>query len=155
MFKKTYTVDNVKRVNLNYINSAFDTGILGMSMFFIENSTENSKQLHTSTINSGLWLFEQNWGKFNLATSGYLKMGNGFTIQWGLTASSVNNSDYRYFPITFENTCSVGLASYSSFDSSGQGTSFHKIDKTKFLLGCRLASGEIVSGQVAWVAIGY
>ena len=140
---------------MNYINSAFDTGILGMSMFFIENSTENSKQLHTSTINSGLWLFEQNWGKFNLATSGYLKMGNGFTIQWGLTASSVNNSDYRYFPITFENTCSVGLASYSSFDSSGQGTSFHKIDKTKFLLGCRLASGEIVSGQVAWVAIGY
>ena len=48
LFKKTYTVNGTKRVNLNYVNSAMDTGITGMSMFFIDISSENNKNLHTS-----------------------------------------------------------------------------------------------------------
>lgn len=93
--------------------------------------------------------------KIGLSNPGYLKMGNGLIIQWGIMSSSVNNTDYKYFPIAFENAVFMGVSSYSNLDSSGMGTSFQKVDKSRFLLGCRLSNGTLITGYVQWIAIGH
>ena len=157
LFKKTYTVNGTKRVNLNYINSAMDTGITGMSMFFLDISSENTKNLHTSTTNSGLWQIEQNWGKFNLSAPGYFRMGNGLTIQWFFAQTLASNGDAGTlvsFPIAFESSV-FGL--YATDSGSGAHTTGANAENR---FQCRVwgrypVTGVLINSTLRVLAIGY
>ena len=157
LIKKTYTVDNVKRVYLNYINSAFDTGILGMSMFFIDMSSENNKNLHTSIINSGIWQIEQNWGKFNLSAPGFFKMGNGLTFQWFFAKTLASNGDAGTlinYPIAFDNTV---LTLQGTDGGSGAHTiGVNIVDRFQCRVWGRFPStGALINSTIRVFAIGY
>ena len=157
LFKKTYTVNGIKRVNLNYINSAMDTGITGMSMFFIDVSSENAKNLHTSTTNSGLWQIEQSWGKFNLSEPGYFKMGNGLTFQWFFAQTLASNGDAGTlisYPIAFDNTV---LTLQGTDGGSGAHTiGANIVDRFRCRVWGRFPStGALVNSTIRVFAIGY
>ena len=157
LFKKTYTVNGIKRVNLNYINSAMDTGITGMSMFFIDVSSENAKNLHTSTTNSGLWQIEQNWGKFNLSAPGFFKMGNGLTFQWFFAQSLASNGDAGTlinYPIAFDNTV---LTLQGTDGGSGAHTiGVNIVDRFQCRVWGRFPStGALINSTIRVFAIGY
>lgn len=157
LFKKTYTVNGIKRVNLNYINSAMDTGITGMSMFFIDVSSENAKNLHTSTTNSGLWQIEQSWGKFDLSEPGYFKMGNGLTFQWFFAQTLASNGDAGTlisYPIAFDNTA---LTLQGTDGGSGAHTiGANIVDRFRCRVWGRFPStGELINSTIRVFAIGY
>ena len=157
LFKKTYTVNGIKRVNLNYINSAMDTGITGMSMFFIDVSSENAKNLHTSTTNSGLWQIEQSWGKFNLSAPGYFKMGNGLTFQWFFAQTLASNGDAGTlisYPIAFDNTV---LTLQGTDGGSGAHTiGANIVDRFQCRVWGRFPStGALINSTLRILAIGY
>ena len=157
LFKKTYTVNGIKRVNLNYINSAMDTGITGMSMFFIDVSSENAKNLHTSTTNSGLWQIEQSWGKFNLSAPGYFKMGNGLTFQWFFAQTLASNGDAGTlisYPIAFDNTV---LTLQGTDGGSGAHTiGANIVDRFQCRVWGRFPStGALINSTIRVFAIGY
>ena len=157
LFKKTYTVNGIKRVNLNYINSAMDTGITGMSMFFIDVSSENAKNLHTSTTNSGLWQIEQSWGKFNLSEPGYFKMGNGLTFQWFFAQTLASNGDAGTlisYPIAFDNTV---LTLQGTDGGSGAHTiGANIVDRFQCRVWGRFPStGALINSTLRILAIGY
>ncbi len=157
LFKKTYTVNGIKRVNLNYINSAMDTGITGMSMFFIDVSSENAKNLHTSTTNSGLWQIEQNWGKFNLSAPGFFKMGNGLTFQWFFAQTLASNGDAGTlinYPIAFDNTV---LTLQGTDGGSGAHTiGVNIVDRFQCRVWGRFPStGALINSTIRVFAIGY
>ena len=157
LFKKTYTVNGIKRVNLNYINSAMDTGITGMSMFFIDVSSENAKNLHTSTTNSGLWQIEQNWGKFNLSAPGFFKMGNGLTFQWFFAHTLESNGDAGTlinYPIAFDNTV---LTLQGTDGGSGAHTiGVNIVDRFQCRVWGRFPStGALINSTIRVFAIGY
>ena len=157
LFKKTYTVNGIKRVNLNYINSAMDTGITGMSMFFIDVSSENAKNLHTSTTNSGLWQIEQSWGKFNLSEPGYFKMGNGLTFQWFFAQTLASNGDAGTlisYPIAFDNTV---LTLQGTDGGSGAHTiGANIVDRFRCRVWGRFPStGALINSTIRVFAIGY
>ena len=157
LFKKTYTVNGIKRVNLNYINSAMDTGITGMSMFFIDIISENNKNLHTSTVNSGLWQIEQSWGKFNLSAPGYFKMGNGLTFQWFFAQTLASNGDAGTlisYPIAFDNTV---LTLQGTDGGSGAHTiGANIVDRFQCRVWGRFPStGALINSTLRILAIGY
>ena len=157
LFKKTYTVNGIKRANLNYINSAMDTGITGMSMFFIDISSENTKNLHTSTTNSGLWQIEQSWGKFNLSAPGYFKMGNGLTFQWFFAqtlASSGDAGTLISYPIAFDNAV---LTLQGTDGGSGAHTvGANIVDRFQCRVWGRFPStGALINSTLRILAIGY
>ena len=157
LFKKTYTVNGIKRVNLNYINSAMDTGITGMSMFFIDVSSENAKNLHTSTTNSGLWQIEQSWGKFNLSAPGYFKMGNGLTFQWFFAQTLASNGDAGTlisYPIAFDSTV---LTLQGTDGGSGAHTiGANIVDRFQCRVWGRFPStGALINSTLRILAIGY
>ncbi len=93
--------------------------------------------------------------KLRLSNPGYAKLANGLTMQWGHTTSSISSTDYKYFPVAFDNEVFVGLSSYSTLESLGMGTAFQKVDRSRFLLSCRLSNGNLVQGHVPWIAIGF
>ena len=142
---------------MNYINSAMDTGITGMSMFFIDVPSENTKNLHTSTTNSGLWQIEQNWGKFNLSAPGYFRMGNGLTLQWFFAQTLASNGDSGTlvsFPIAFESSV-FGL--YATDSGSGAHTTGANPENR---FQCRVwgrypATGVLINSTLRVLAIGY
>ena len=157
LFKKTYTVNGTKRVNLEYINSAMDTGIIGMSMFFIDIASENNKNLHTSTVNSGLWQIEQSWGKFNLSAPGYFKMGNGLTFQWFFAQTLASNGDAGTlisYPIAFDNTV---LTLQGTDGGSGAHTiGANIVDRFQCRVWGRFPStGALINSTIRVFAIGY
>ena len=157
LFKKTYTVNGIKRVNLNYINSAMDTGITGMSMFFIDVSSENAKNLHTSTTNSGLWQIEQSWGKFNLSEPGYFKMGNGLTFQWFFAQTLASNGDAGTlisYPIAFDNTALTLQGTDGGSEAHTIGANI--VDRFRCRVWGRLPStGALTNSTIRVFAIGY
>ena len=157
--KKTYPLlDNLqgsKQTILEYSPHNYDTGVSSVTMHFWDIESELDMKLNTSFKNSGLWTINVGWDKFSMANPGYAKLANGLTIQWGHIMSSVSNTDYKYFPVAFDNEVFVGLSSYSTIESLGMGTAFQKVDKSRFLLSCRLANGNLVQGHVPWIAIGF
>ena len=157
LFKKTYTVNGIKRVNLNYINSAMDTGITGMSMFFIDVSSENAKNLHTSTTNSGLWQIEQNWGKFNLSAPGFFKMGNGLTFQWFFAQTLASNGDAGTlinYPIAFDNTVLTLQGTDGGLGTHTIGVNI--VDRFRCRVWGRFPpTGESIKSTIRILAIGY
>lgn len=157
LFKKTYTVNGIKRVNLNYINSAMDTGITGMSMFFIDVSSENAKNLHTSTTNSGLWQIEQSWGKFNLSAPGYFKMGNGLTFQWFFAQTLASNGDAGTlisYPIAFDST--VLTLQGTDVGSGAHTIGANIVDRFQCRVWGRFPStGALINSTLRILAIGY
>ena len=157
LFKKTYTVDGIKRVNLNYINIAMDTGLTGMSMFFIDMSPENKKNLHTSVINSGIWQIEQNWGKFNLSAPGFFKMGNGLTFQWFFAqtlASNGENGTLVNYPIAFDTAV---LTLQGTDGGSGAHTiGVNIVDRFQCRVWGRFPStGALINSTIRVFAVGY
>ena len=117
----------------------------------------NSKITDTLTTWNDKWKkeFNINSEQISIANPGYFKMKSGLIIQYGSVTSSLNNSDYRYFPAAFDNACISAVASYSHLDSSGMGASFQIVDKSRFLLGCRLSNGQLIQGTINWIATGY
>jgi hypothetical protein len=158
--KRTFKIfdknQNATKQNvLEYIPHNYSFGVTSTTMHFWDNMDFLNKELNTSFETSGCWTTNIGWDKINITDSGYAKMSNGLTVQWGKMLSSINSTDYKYFPISFDNEVFMGVASYSSFDSSGMGASFQKVDRSRFLLGCRLSNGNLIAGQIQWIAIGY
>ena len=87
----------------------------------------------------------------SLGKNGYVRYGNGFTMQWGqqqLTKDSTN----IYFPTKFTNMCSsVVIAMYPHYESDWNyavGT----ITKDYFTI---VAYGGERVGPYKWIAVGY
>ncbi|WP_350306837.1 gp53-like domain-containing protein [Photorhabdus viridis] len=91
-----------------------------------------------------------------LSVNGWWKCGDtGIIIQWGQELGSINQSDYRNFPISFPNACFQLVTSYSEFDNFGFGCAAYPVSKSQFIVTCRNANGALVSTVVRYLAIGY
>ena len=148
------TASATKQTLLEYFPHNY-YGTSGATMMFWNNSTEMTKSINTSPNCSGLWNVNIGWSGFNLAQPGYAKLGNGMTIQWGSVIASTHMTDYKYFPVAFDNAALIGIACYGYIGASGTGSGFSIIDKFKFLVSHRADNTALVAGAVNWVAIGY
>ncbi|NHB89946.1 gp53-like domain-containing protein [Photorhabdus tasmaniensis] len=98
--------------------------------------------------------FDRN--KALLSVNGWWKCGDtGIIIQWGQEVGSLNQNDYRNFPISFPNACCQIVTSYSDFGNYGFGCAASAVSKSQFLVTCRDASGALASAVVRYLAIGY
>ena len=157
--KKTFGIfghpEATKQTVLEYIPHNYGTGVSSSILHFWNREASLDLNLNTNYEIAGFWITNVGWKDFSMSNPGFAKLSNGMTIQWGHMLSSVNSTDYKYFPIAFENTVFMGVSSYSNLDSSGMGTSFQKVDKSRFLLGCRLSNGTLITGYIQWIAIGH
>ncbi len=157
--KKTFEIleDQIatKQTTLEYIPHNYRAGVSSTMLHFWNREASMDLELNTSYEIAGFWVTNVGWDKFSMANPGYAKLANGLTMQWGQITSSVSSTDYKYFPVAFDNEVFVGLSSYSTLESLGMGTAFQKVDRSRFLLSCRLSNGNLVQGHVPWIAIGF
>ncbi|BBT70740.1 hypothetical protein [Klebsiella sp. WP8-S18-ESBL-06] len=87
--------------------------------------------------------------------SGWEKLPNGNIRQWGTVAASINDTDYRNFPIPFPNKCFVIVAGYSDFSSYGFGCAAAPTSKSQFIVSSRNSGGTLSNAKVSFFAEGY
>lgn len=87
--------------------------------------------------------------------SGWEQLPNGNIRQWGTVVASINDTDYRNFPIPFPNKCFVIVAGYSDFSSYGFGCAAAPTSKSQFIVSSRNSSGTLSNAKVSFIAEGY
>lgn len=89
------------------------------------------------------------------ATNGWWKDGNtGMIYQWGVVKESSSSSDYKYFPISFPNSCFVVIGVINEYPVSEFFTPWaYPVDKTKFLIGAEEDYTSVYN--MGYIAIGY
>lgn len=116
------------------------------------NTSDNSTKIATTAFVQSLLT-----NKFtaNKTTNGWWKDGNtGMIYQWGVVKESSSSSDYKYFPISFPNSCFVVIGVINEYPVSDYFTPWaYPVDKTKFLIG---AEKDYISVyNMGYIAIGY
>lgn len=100
----------------------------------------------------GQWLPLLMCTHYSTAQNGYIRLSNGFTIQWGV-GSSTNAEKTVTFPIPFSNACLNVVANMGNTTVNGFEHNIYPKNWTKenFVIYTRNTS----SGGFTWVAFGY
>lgn len=74
--------------------------------------------------------------------------------QWGVVKESSSSSDYKYFPISFPNSCFIVIGVINEYPVSDFFTPWaYPVDKTKFLIGAEKDYTSVYN--MGYIAIGY
>lgn len=116
------------------------------------NTSDNSTKIATTAFVQSLLT-----NKFtaNKTTNGWWKDGNtGMIYQWGVVKESSSSSDYKYFPISFPNSCFVVIGVINEYPVSDFFTPWaYPVDKTKFLIGAEKDYTSVYN--MGYIAIGH
>ena len=90
----------------------------------------------------------------SLATSGWTKLPNGFTLIWGTTASiAQDSSSTTTFPVSFSTSCfHVFITGTGSINTGGGGSD---VVSSKSMSSFTLAHGSDPARSFSYIAIGY
>ena len=91
----------------------------------------------------------------SFSANGWARLPNGNIRQWGTVVASINDTDYRNFPIPFPNKCFVIVAGYSDFSSYGFGCAAAPTSKSQFIVSSRNSGGTLSNAKVSFIAEGY
>lgn len=91
-----------------------------------------------------------------LSTNGWLKLSNGFMIQWGLYTTSGGEGSYTVtFPTSFPNACFTAVTTIKNNSSTGNDiwTQINSVSKTSMSIQYQSGGGNTGYGAY-WIAIG-
>ena len=94
---------------------------------------------------------------FNVGeNAGYIKLGNGLIVQWGITRTNSSDTQKVQFSSAFNSAPAVFLT--PRFDESGIAlvVQAHKIMPTQFVCNCKNANENTYYPRlISWLAIGF
>lgn len=142
--------DNTRVLTYNYNKKELTAGVAINGV--TPSTSDNSTKLATTAFVQSLLT-----NKFTASKqqNGWWKDGNtGMIWQWGVVKESSSSSDYKYFPISFPNSCFVVIGVINEYPVSDFFTPWaYPVDKTKFLIGVQ--KDYISVYNMGYIAIGY
>lgn len=142
--------DNTRVLTYNYNKKELTAGVAINGV--TPSTNDNSTKLATTAFVQSLLT-----NKFTASKqqNGWWKDGNtGMIWQWGVVKESSSSSDYKYFPISFPNSCFIVIGVINEYPVSDFFTPWaYPVDKTKFLIGAEKDYTSVYN--MGYIAIGY
>lgn len=142
--------DNTRVLTYNYNKKELTAGVAINGV--TPSTSDNSTKLATTAFVQSLLT-----NKFTASKqqNGWWKDGNtGMIWQWGVVKESSSSSDYKYFPISFPNSCFIVIGVIIKYPVSDFFTPWaYPVDKTKFLIGAEKDYTSVYN--MGYIAIGY
>jgi hypothetical protein len=142
--------DNIRVLTYNYNKKELTAGVAINGV--TPSTNDNSTKLATTAFVQSLLT-----NKFTASKqqNGWWKDGNtGMIWQWGVVKESSSSSDYKYFPISFPNSCFIVIGVINEYPVSDFFTPWaYPVDKTKFLIGAEKDYTSVYN--MGYIAIGY
>ncbi|WP_302177267.1 gp53-like domain-containing protein [Megamonas funiformis] len=142
--------DNTRVLTYNYNKKELTAGVAINGV--TPSTNDNSTKLATTAFVQSLLT-----NKFTASKqqNGWWKDGNtGMIWQWGVVKESSSSGGYKYFPISFPNSCFIVIGVINEYPVSDFFTPWaYPVDKTKFLIGVEKDYTSVYN--MGYIAIGY